>query len=179
MAIVDFCRRYHEARAIFVDHLTATSAEARNFLSDWCSDNKIKLDIHKISGSKPKDQSWEEFWRNERLGVFWSESEPVITGHNLDDCAETWLWSSCHGKPKIIPYRNRNIIRPFMLNKKSSLKEWCERNNIPWVEDKSNEDVSYMRNMVRHKMMPEALKVNPGFYKVIAKKIRDAGTEII
>lgn len=173
MAVMDFCRRYHDARAIFVNHLTSASTEAQSFLMDWCSDNNIPLSIHTISSLKPSDESWEEFWRNERLKIFWAENEPVITGHNLNDCAETWLWSSCHGNPKIIPYRNRNVIRPFMLNRKATLREWCERHEVPWIEDKSNEDLSYMRNLVRHKMMPEVLKVNPGFLKVIAKKVRD------
>lgn len=174
MAVMDFCRRFHNCRAIFVDHKTETSRMAREFLTDWCSDNSLVIDIHEISRTKEKDESWEEFWRNERLKIFWAENEPVITGHNLDDCAETWLWSSCHGTPKIIPYNNRNIIRPFMLNRKSELRLWCERNQISWIEDESNSDLSYMRNLVRHRMMPEALSVNPGFYKVIAKKVKDA-----
>lgn len=176
MAVLDFCKK-HPTSAVFVDHGTETSRVAKEFLLDYTNEHNIQLDIHTIMESKPSGESWEEFWRNQRLNIFWSYNCPVITGHNLDDCVETWLWSSCHGNPKIIPYSNRNIIRPFMLNKKAELKNWCTRKETPWVEDQSNQDQSYTRNFIRHTMMENALRVNPGIYKVIARKIRNQAKE--
>lgn len=178
MAILDFLRKSHTVRSVFVDHGTSTSRDARVFVSQYCETHNIPLDVHAIQSSKPRDQSWEEYWRNERLGFFWQYECPVVTGHNLDDNVETWLWSSCHGNPKTIPYRNRNIIRPFMLNKKSTLKKWCEDKLVPWIEDESNSDQSYTRNFIRHTMVENALRVNPGIYKVIAKKIRIGYEEV-
>lgn len=172
MAIMDFCRKYHTVSCIFVDHNTHTSKLAKEFLLDFTNENSLKLDIHTIEGEKPSNESWEEYWRNERLKIFWSYEQDIITGHNLDDNVETWLWSSCHGNPRIIPYRNRNIIRPFMLNKKSTLKKWCEDKLVPWVEDETNKDQSYTRNFIRHTMVENALRVNPGIYKVISKKLK-------
>jgi tRNA(Ile)-lysidine synthase TilS/MesJ len=44
------------------------------------------------------------------------------------------------------------------------------------VEDESNNDLKYMRNLIRHKIVPEALKVNPGLDKVVKKMYSKLGS---
>ena len=123
---------------------------------------------------KSPRESQEEYWRNIRYN--WLErctERDVITGHHLDDCVETWVWSSMHGTGKIIPYsRNNRIYRPFRLNRKRDLELWASLNNVPYIEDESNVELGYTRNYVRHVMMQNVLKVNPGIHKTIAKKVR-------
>ena len=119
--------------------------------------------------------SWEEFWRSERYKYFKRHSErPIITAHHLNDVVEWWVYTSLHGDPKIIPYENPeyNIIRPFLLTPKTKLVDWCERKNVPYIVDPSNESRDHMRNVVRHDMMPHILKVNPGVEKVLRKKVQ-------
>jgi tRNA(Ile)-lysidine synthase len=76
-----------------------------------------------------------------------------------------------HGKGKIIPYTNQNVIRPFRLNRKSEFENWCRRFNVPWIEDQSNQDTKYMRNFIRHEVMPKVMVINKGIHKVVAKKV--------
>jgi tRNA(Ile)-lysidine synthase len=154
---------------IFFDHGTETSAKALKFLED----NQVTYCVHaRIHGSKPKDKSWEEWWREERYKFFHSFEYPVITCHHLDDQIETWLLGAIHGQPKLIPYRNKNVIRPFLLTTKSDLIEYAEKKGVPWIEDQTNMDFAHARNHVRHAIVPEALFINPGIHKVIAKKVR-------
>lgn len=171
IAAYDFCKRYHEIECVFVDHNTETSRKAKEFVTDLCERDNTTLKVFRINRSKDKSESWEEYWRKERLSFFHSLNEEIITGHNLDDCVETWIMSSLHGNPKIIPYRNKNIIRPFLLTKKEELRNWCIKNSIDWIEDESNQDDKYTRNHIRNNMMPDVLKVNPGIHKTISKKI--------
>lgn len=172
MAIVDFLKRNHVVNVLFFDHGTETSREAKVFLeSTFNDDPKVNLQFGSINRDKYKRESQEEYWRNQRYEWFHSFDIPVITCHHLDDCAETWIWSSLHGNGKIIPYQNCNVIRPFRLNRKSEFVAWCERKNVKWVEDKSNHDTKYMRNFIRHEMMEKVLFVNPGLHKVIYRKI--------
>ena len=184
MAAVDFLRRNHNVNLLFFDHGTDTSKEALEFLTKFAArknrefndkpiGSNISIKTSKISRPKHQRESQEEYWRNERYKFFFDQQAPVITCHHLDDCVETWIWSSLHGKPKIIPYTNMNVIRPFRLNKKTEFVNWCRRNNIPWIEDTSNENTDHMRNFIRHEIMQKALVVNPGLYKVIYKKINE------
>jgi len=91
------------------------------------------------------------------------------------DCVETWIFSSLHGTGKIVPYRRKNVIRPFRLNMKRDIALWSNMHTVPYVEDPSNADIKYTRNYIRHELMPHALKVNPGLYKTIKKKVIENG----
>jgi tRNA(Ile)-lysidine synthase len=171
MAITDFLKRSHIVTLQFVHHLTETSEKAYHFLREYANKNNIDLNVDFIDPVIPKNTSQEEHWRNQRYSIFYNLSTPIITAHHLDDCVETWIWSSLNGEGKVIPYSNMNVIRPFRLNKKSEFYNWCNRHNVPYIEDESNNDTKYMRNYIRHTMMPHILKVNPGIHKVIYKKI--------
>ena len=160
-----------EVTLAFFHHGTRTSSAALTFLTEIAQKHNINLLTSSLSMDKPKGASQEEYWRNERYKFFHGLEGPVVMAHHLDDCVETWLFGAIHGNPKVIPYRNRNVVRPFLLARKDFIISWCERNKVPWIDDKSNLDVKYMRNMVRHNIVPEALKVNPGIHKVVARKV--------
>jgi tRNA(Ile)-lysidine synthetase-like protein len=174
MAVVDFLSRKHEVTMMFFDHGTETSREALEFLEEYVTNNKSKnilLEVGTIQNQKSADQSKEEYWRNERYNWFHSYNHPIITCHHLDDCLETWIWSSLHGEGKIIPYANRNVIRPFRLNRKAEFLNWCRNKDVPWIEDVTNSDNCHIRNFIRNEIVQKALVVNPGLHKVIAKKV--------
>jgi tRNA(Ile)-lysidine synthase len=180
MAAVNFLSQNHNVNLMFYDHGTETSRDAKEFLLEEFppnNDRNIALYIATTQGKKQKRESWEEYWRNQRYGWFHSLNTEIITCHHLDDCVENWIFSCLNGEGKIIPYRNRNVIRPFRLNKKTEFSNWCMRKDVKWIEDLSNEDTGYMRNFIRHELLPKALVVNPGLDKVIRKKV--AADEII
>jgi tRNA(Ile)-lysidine synthase len=126
----------------------------------------------RITRERERDESQEEYWRNERYKFFSTINADIITCHHLDDCVETWVWSSMHGEGKIIPYRNGNVIRPFRMTRKRDFQLWADLKNVPHVEDDTNADTCYTRNYIRHEMMPHVLRVNPGIYKTILKKVK-------
>lgn len=171
MAVLDFLRRNHNVMIQFVHHGTEASKLGDKHIREYAKLHKLDLAVDYISSNIPKGVSQEEHWRNERYRVFHGWDIPVITAHHLNDCVETWIWSSLHGEGKIIPYRNQNVIRPFRLNKKEEFEKWCVNHNVSWIEDESNSDTKYMRNYIRHKLMPGIKIVNPGIEKVIKKKI--------
>lgn len=171
MAIVDFLKRNHDVTILFVHHHTETSERAYHFLKRYTAQNDMVFVTHFIDPTVPKGVSQEEHWRNERYKAFHNCEVPVITCHHLDDCAETWIWSCLNGDGKVIPYRNENVIRPFRLNRKDEFVEWCKRKSVDWVEDQSNSDTRFTRNYIRHKLMKNALVVNPGLHTVIRKKL--------
>jgi tRNA(Ile)-lysidine synthase len=178
MAIVDFLSRRHEVTLLFFDHGTQTSADALAFLKKYALKKRIPIRVGVITKPREPQESQEEYWRNQRYEFFSTFEDDVITCHHLDDCAETWIWSCLNGEGKIIPYRNGNVIRPFRLNRKETFVGWCNRHHVKWIEDKSNDDTKYMRNFIRHELMPKALVVNQGLHKVIMKKIQNNTVDI-
>lgn len=169
----DFLDRAKTVSAAFFHHGTETSELAMQFVKSLCEKRSWVLNVGYIKGSKPKDQSQEEWWRNQRYAFLDSINMPIITAHHLDDCIETWLWSSCHGQSKVIPYRRNHVIRPFLLTEKRILINWAKNHQLAWIEDTSNKDTKFMRNRIRMEMIPIALKVNPGLAKVVARQVKN------
>lgn len=172
MAILDFLSRGgFDICAVHYDHGTEHGSEAAAFVTEYCKEKNIELFLSKKNRERTKDESPEEYWRNLRYGFFNSLPFKIITCHVLDDQVEQWIMTSLHGNPRLIPYENRNVFRPFMTTTKAELLEWCERKKVPYLVDPSNSSPKYMRSYVRTEIVPRALKVNPGLYKVVKKKI--------
>jgi tRNA(Ile)-lysidine synthase len=84
---------------------------------------------------------------------------------------EWFLFSSIHGAGKVMPYNNKNVIRPFISTSKRSLVAWCYRKEVPYLVDPANADRKFMRSIIRHDILPNARLVNPGIEKTIKKLV--------
>ena len=171
MAILDFLSNNHEVTAAYFSHGTEFGDDCRDFVESYCSDRNIPFVLGINFFDCPAHKSLEEHWRDERYKFFRSFNDPVITGHNLDDVIEWFLFSSIHGKSKVMPYRNQNVIRPFISTSKGSLEDWCIRKEIPFLTDPSNSDRVFMRSIIRHDIVPHAKIVNPGIEKTFRKLV--------
>jgi len=74
---------------------------------------------------------------------------------------------------KIMPYRNRNVFRPFISTSKRSLEDWCERKDVPFMVDPGNTNRKFMRSIVRHDILPNARRLNPGIEKTFKKHVEN------
>ena len=172
VAVVDFLSKKHDVTCAFYHHGTENSERAMKFVAEFCTERRLPLLLGWLNKEKPKEKSYEEFWRDERYN-FLSTLGAVVTAHHLDDCVETYIWSSLHGKPKVVNLVRGNVIRPFLTTRKNEFVDWCNRKNLTWCEDTSNEDVNYTRNYIRKNLMPHALHVNPGLYKTVKKIVEN------
>lgn len=175
MAVLDFLKNSHNVTVAYFDHKTDHDKIGYEFVKNYSYKHGYNFISSTVQNERKPKQSHEEYWRNERYNWFHSMDKPVIISHHLDDCVETWIWSAMHGNPRIIPYNNKNCIRPFLLNRKELFIDWCKRKNVEWLEDQSNNDVKFMRNYIRHELIQNALVVNPGIHKVIFKKVVEQG----
>lgn len=175
MAALDFLKHgRREVSAAYFNHGTSYSKDAEHIVTDYCRSRKIHCVVGNISRDKYNHESQEEYWRNERYRFFETLDNPIVTAHHLDDVVEWWIFSSIHGNPRLIPYQNGKIIRPFLMTPKSELTSWCERKNVPSIQDISNKNVRFSRNRIRHNIIPEIEKINPGIRKNIKKLVESS-----
>ena len=174
MAVLDFLGRSdRDLLVLHFNHGTAFAPKAESFVRNYCENRSLQLEIGTVTRERASDESREEYWRNERYAFFSNFLDrKIITCHHLDDAVETWLFTSIHGNPMLIPYARDNFIRPFLTTRKLALSGWCNRKEVPYLEDPSNTDVAYMRNLIRHKLMENVLIINPGIHKVVKKKVK-------
>lgn len=90
----------------------------------------------------------------------------LITAHNLDDNLETVLINFTRGTGLEgltgIPEINGDTIRPLLLFSRAQIEEFAKQNTINWREDTSNAETKYMRNKIRHQVIPLLKEINPG-----------------
>src|SRR5207247_570293 len=82
----------------------------------------------------------------------------IALGHTADDQAETVLMrllegAGVRGLAGIPPVRGR-IIRPLIELHRAALEAELRRAAIPWVEDPTNRDPKFLRNRIRHELLP-------------------------
>jgi tRNA(Ile)-lysidine synthase len=138
-----------------------------------CIAERLGLTLHvgKLLVEKPTEKSAEEWWRESRYAFFEKfEDRPIITAHHLDDCIETYVFNSLHGKAGNIGVTRGNVIRPFLSFQKMRLHSFMPE-DIQHIEDPSNQDTRFARNRIRHCVVPELLKINPGFHKVVLRSL--------
>ena len=176
MMLVDFLMRYprNKFEILHFNHGTEPCQTAEKFVKEFCKSHGLALHLGKISRDRQPNESQEEYWRKERynfLGKF--SNKPILMSHHLNDCIETWIMTSLHGQPKLIPYCNPkyNIIRPLLATPKSAINDWLERHHVEYVYDTSNSDTTLNRNRVRHCMMEHVYAINPGIEKTIKNKV--------
>ena len=159
-------------KVLHVNHSTPMANQYENFVQEFCRQHQLACETYRVTAEASEGQSREDFWRQQRYEFFHQQNVPVITAHHLNDVVETWIWSSLHGTSKTIPVRNKNVVRPFLLWRKEKILSFAARNNISWVEDPTNACTDYVRNLIRHELMPLALRVNPGLHKTVARRVK-------
>lgn len=91
----------------------------------------------------------------------------VLTAHHLDDEIETFLINFTRGTGLEglmgIPAKNENIIRPLLKFSREEIEIFAKENNIKWREDSSNSSNKYLRNKLRHDVVPILKELNPSF----------------
>jgi tRNA(Ile)-lysidine synthase len=96
----------------------------------------------------------------------------VATAHHADDQAETVLMrllagSGPEGLAGIRP-RQDGFVRPLLGVRKAELRAWAEARGLAWREDRSNDAPVYLRNRLRHEVLPLLEAIRPGSAAVLA-----------
>lgn len=94
----------------------------------------------------------------------------IVTAHNLDDRIETFFINLLRGTGLkglcSIPVRNDRIVRPLLFCTRQEIIAYAKSNNIEWREDSSNSEDKYLRNKIRHHIIPSLIELKPAFYHV-------------
>lgn len=93
----------------------------------------------------------------------------IATAHHTNDSIETALYnlakgSGIRGVRGILP-KHDFIIHPLLFADKDMIVEYVEKNDIAYREDASNATDKYMRNKIRHQIIPVLKEINPSLEK--------------
>ena len=153
----------------------------QKLVSDFCENYNIPFHLYEVSANDQKPENSIQNWARELRYQFFRKIqkeqnlEYLVTAHHLNDQLETFIinLSKASGIKGLsgIPANENQIIRPPLNFSKDEIYEFAEENKIEFREDKSNQKTDYLRNKVRHDVVPELEKINDKFLKNFSKSI--------
>jgi tRNA(Ile)-lysidine synthase len=128
------------------------------------------LGIRCVTGVAQFRGTREHEWRDERWkflrAVAHDFKAPIFTGHTLDDQVETVFMRILRDAgPRGLAglYAESDIVRPFLEMTRGVLEAYALARRVRCVEDPSNGSRAYLRNRVRHDLLPAMTKLRPAF----------------
>ena len=166
-------------RAVHINHNLRGEESKRDeaFVKGLCKKLGVELDVFSFdvrAEAKKRAVGEEECGRELRYEAFKSiGTNKIATAHTLSDVCETLLFNLARGSGtkglcSIPPVRD-NIVRPLIECTSSDVLEFLSENNLDYVEDSTNADTDYSRNLLRHNVIPELKKINLDFENSVLK----------
>lgn len=110
-------------------------------------------------------------WFYEQLEI--QKGDYILTAHHADDNLETFLINLSRGTGLDgltgIPAQNDLVIRPLLPFTRQEIEEYATQNKLSWREDSSNASDKYLRNKIRHHLIPVLKELNPNFMNSFEK----------
>jgi tRNA(Ile)-lysidine synthase len=111
--------------------------------------------------------------------------DAVAVAHNLNDNVETFIINLLRGTGLTgltgMKQHNGDVIRPLLFASRDEISAFASENKIRFREDSSNVQLKYTRNRIRHTVIPEMEKVNPGMLGSVTDTMRhlESSSEIV
>ena len=165
--------------AIHVNHqISGHAASWATHCRCFCRDLGVSVKVAKVD--VPRGNSTEAAARHARHAVFATTAADVVAlAHNRDDQAETLLLQLLRGAgprglaamPVFRP-GTPAFWRPLLDVPRSAIEAYARRHGLKWVEDDSNLDRGYLRNFLRHEVLPLIASRLPAADVVLARAAR-------
>ena len=171
MVLLDLCSKNfpkNHLHGIHVNHnLSPQAYNYESFVKNKFIEKNIPLIVKSEKRNNIKGESMEMWGRRIRYENYFQilydlKFDYVVTAHHANDNIETILMNiqqrcSIKGLRGIIP-KNRQILRPMLNYKKSNIDSYAKKNNIDFIHDISNDDISIKRNYVRKCIVPKLIE---------------------
>ena len=162
-------------KAINIDH-SIRGKDSENdslFVKNYCEELGVPLAFFKVDAVKFSNENGytlEQGARILRYQIFndllnENYCDVIATAHHKSDNFETVLFNIFRGTGlkglSGIPKKRNGFIRPLLNVSKKEIENYIIKNNIPYVEDATNFDITYTRNYIRNEIAPKILEKFP------------------
>ncbi|MDH3261340.1 MAG: tRNA lysidine(34) synthetase TilS [Acidimicrobiia bacterium] len=162
-------------RAVHVDHGWPASAalrKAAHEVSGQLAIDILVVETQSRPGPSPEGQA--RLVRYEALEAELASDEWLLTGHTMDDQAETVLGNLLRGAGAAglsgIPRRRGRIVRPLLDVSRAETRELAALLGLLWADDPTNLDTSLRRNALRREVIPFLeTRINPSLQTALVR----------
>ena len=105
------------------------------------------------------------------------ELDFILTAHHADDNLETFIINTIRGTGLEgltgIPAKNQNVLRLLLPFSREQIEGYAKENALIWREDSSNIEIKYVRNKIRHHVIPVLKELNPSLLNSFNKTLQN------
>ena len=160
-------------RALHVDHgMNAQSAAWAEHCQRFCDTLNLPCEVIRVQVDLDKGLGLEAAARHARYEAFASSLQPgeyLMLAHHRDDQAETVLMKllrgagpdSLGGMRALRPFALGQLWRPLLELSRKQLLDYVEAEQLPCINDPSNDDTRLARNHLRHEILPRLTRYWP------------------
>lgn len=171
--------------AVHVNHGISSNATLwSRFCCDLCHSYGISSYVAYLQIKKEAGISLEAIAREERYRIFGHiQADYVVLAQHLDDQAETLLLQLFRGAGvkglSAMPVTRKQasdaapqILRPLLDVSRSRIEDYARQNKLNWINDESNDSITFNRNFLRHEILPILRKRYPNYPKTLLRTSR-------
>ncbi|MGB0495872.1 MAG: tRNA lysidine(34) synthetase TilS [Kangiellaceae bacterium] len=182
-------RQISNIKALHVNHgIESNSDDWQSHCKTICEKLSVELISTQLKLASENRKPNENDARNKRYDFFKSqlkENDQIAFAHHQDDQVETLLFRLFRGTgllgassiPKSRSLGKGILIRPLLHFTKSELFEYAQLNKLDWIEDQSNQENKYSRNIIRNKIIPLIKTYWPEVNSALEKFIQIVGEQ--
>jgi|KBSSwiStaDraftv2_1062776.scaffolds.fasta_scaffold01391_13 tRNA(Ile)-lysidine synthase len=168
--------RDHRVSALHVHHGLSPNADAwQRFCADLCAQRNVALSVRAIAVARAPQHSLESEARRLRYAALTAMAAAagvrfVALAHHRDDQAETLLLQLLRGagprglagmSAARVDTHGVTFLRPLLDIARVAIDAYAVAAHLHWIDDESNVETRYLRNAVRHALMPALAAVFP------------------
>ncbi len=156
------------------DRLQSAAAEIAEALNCALETVTVEPPLGRMSEAEARDA------RYQAIATVVDDSTPLLVAHTRDDQAETVLLNLIRGAGTRglagIPYfRPPNVYRPLLDVSRSETREYATLSGLPFLDDPTNDDLTFRRNRVRTEIIPLLEELNPNLRVALARTADNLG----
>lgn len=165
-------------------HKRKESENEEKYLRDFAKNNNIPIEVLNYYYEQNNFQAEAH---DERYKFFLDvahkyQAKYVLTAHHAYDNFETIMMNIIKGSnlygyagiSEALEYEDIIILRPLLTFAKEDIYDYAKKHNITYFEDSSNQSDDYLRNRIRHNVIPILLNENPNLVNSITNYSKQA-----
>jgi tRNA(Ile)-lysidine synthase len=156
------------------------SARAAAFVCIEAAARRLPAVVGRAGRLRAGEAAWREARWSFLRGVARSVGGVVVTAHTEDDQIETVLMRALRGAGARglagLYAASEDVRRPLVRARRASLERYAAERGVRWVSDPTNDSRRFLRNRVRHDLLPALLRARPGLDVELLELARRAAT---
>jgi len=100
----------------------------------------------------------------------------IVIAHHSNDDVETFFINLLRGSGLKgllgISEKTESVVRPLMVVSRAEIESYLNKNELSYRNDSSNASVKYLRNKIRHELMPLLTDMNPSIQQTILDEMK-------